>query len=89
MGDIAGVKTIILSAAAARDLDNLPADVREQVSEGLIAYALSGRGDVKRLAGRDGYRLRIGRYRVIFDEDRTTILAIYIGKRETTTYSRP
>jgi len=43
---------------------------------------------VKRLAGRDGYRLRVGRYRVIFDEDQTTILAIYIGKRETTTYRR-
>ncbi|RUX27534.1 MAG: plasmid stabilization protein [Mesorhizobium sp.] len=82
------MKTIILSAAAARDLDNLPADVRNQVSDGLIDYAISGRGDVKRLSGRDGYRLRIGRYRVIFDEDRTTILAIYIGKRETTTYSR-
>jgi mRNA interferase RelE/StbE len=54
----------------------------------LIAYAVSGRGDVKRLSGRDGYRLRIGRYRVVFDEDRVTILAIYIGKRETTTYSR-
>jgi mRNA interferase RelE/StbE len=82
------VKTIILSAAAARDLDNLPADIRNQVSEGLIGYAIGSRGDVKRLAGRNGYRLRIGRYRVIFDEDRTTILAIYIGKRETTTYSR-
>jgi mRNA interferase RelE/StbE len=83
------VKTIILSVSAARDLDNLPADAREQVSEGMVTYAISGRGDVKRLSGRDGYRLRIGRYRVIFDEDRTTILAIYIGKRETTTYSRP
>jgi len=83
------VKTIILSVSAARDLDNLPADIREQVSEGLITYAISGRGDVKRLSGRNGYRLRIGRYRVIFDEDRTTVLAIYIGKRETTTYSRP
>jgi mRNA interferase RelE/StbE len=83
------VKTIILSVSAARDLDNLPADAREQVSEGMVTYAISGRGDVKRLSGRDGYRLRIGRYRVIFDEDRTTILAIYIGKRETTTDSRP
>jgi mRNA interferase RelE/StbE len=55
----------------------------------MITYAITGRGDVKRLSGRDGYRLRIGRYRVIFDEDRTTILAIYIGKRETTTCSRP
>jgi mRNA interferase RelE/StbE len=82
------MKTIVLTASAARDLDNLPAEARQQVSDGLIEYAVSGKGDVKRLAGRDGYRLRIGRYRVIFDEDRTTILAIYIGKRETVTYRR-
>jgi len=55
---------------------------------GLIRYAISGEGDVKRLSGRDGFRLRIGRYRVIFDEDASTILAIYIGRRKTTTYSR-
>lgn len=82
------MKTIVLSPAAAQDLDNLPADARQHVSEGLSAYAVSGQGDVKRLAGRDGFRLRIGRYRVIFDEDQTTILAVYIGKRETTTYRR-
>jgi mRNA interferase RelE/StbE len=82
------MKTIILTAAAARDLDGLPAEARQQISEGLAEYAVSSRGDVKRLAGWDGYRLRVGRYRVIFDEDQTTILAIYIGKRETTTYRR-
>lgn len=82
------MKTIVLSAPAARDLDNLPAATRRQVSEGLADYAVSGKGDVKRLAGRDGYRLRIGRYRVIFDEDQTTILAIHVGKRETSTYRR-
>jgi mRNA interferase RelE/StbE len=50
--------------------------------------AMTGQGDVKALQGRDGYRLRIGSYRVIFDEDATTILAIYIGRRATTTYKR-
>lgn len=49
---------------------------------------MTGQGDVKALQGRDGYRLRIGGYRVIFDEDGTTILAIYIGRRPTTTYKR-
>jgi mRNA interferase RelE/StbE len=34
------------------------------------------RGGVKALQGRDGYRLRIGRSRVIFDEDATTVLAV-------------
>ncbi len=48
-------------------------------------YATSGSGDVKRLHGRDGFRLRVGRYRVLFAEDEITVLAVYIGKRETTT----
>src|SRR6202035_3109168 len=39
-------------------------------------------------AGRDGHRPPLGSYRVIFDEDATTILAIYIGGRATTTYKR-
>jgi mRNA interferase RelE/StbE len=63
-------------------------DAREQVEAGLNRYAVTGQGDVKALQGRDGYRLRIGGYRVIFDEDVTTILAIYIGRRATTTYKR-
>jgi mRNA interferase RelE/StbE len=49
---------------------------------------MTGEGDVKALQGRNGYRLRIRSYRVIFDEDATTILAIYIGRQATTTYKR-
>ncbi len=82
------VKTIILTPSAARDLDALPRDAREQVEAGLHRDAMTGQGDVKALQGRDGFRLRIGSYRVMFDEDATTILAIYIGRRTTTTYRR-
>ena len=82
------VKTIILTLSAAKDLDGLPRDAREQVEAGLHQYAMTGQGDVKALQGRSGYRLRIGSYRVIFDEDATTILAIYVGRRATTTYKR-
>jgi len=78
------VKTIILTPSAAKDLDAVPRDAREQVEAGLHRYAMTGQGDVKALQGRDGFRLRIGNYRVIFDEDATTILAIYIGRRTTT-----
>ena len=80
------MKTIVFTHAAARDFDELPAEPRAAVSGALIEYATTGRGDIKRLKGRDGFRLRVGRYRVLFDENKTTILAIYIGKRETTTY---
>ena len=81
------MKTIILTLSAAKDIDALPRDAREQVEAALHRYAMTGQGDVKALQGRDGYRLRIGSYRVIFDEDATTILAIYIGGRATTTYA--
>lgn len=82
------MKTIILTAGAAKDLDSLLRDARAQVEAGLHRYAMTGQGDVKALQGREGYRLRIGPYRVIFDEDAATILAIYIGRRATTTYRR-
>ena len=82
------MKTIILTLSVAKDLDALPRDGREQVEAGLHRYAMTGQGDVKALQGRDGCRLRIGNYRVIFDEDAATILAIYIGRRATTTYKR-
>jgi mRNA interferase RelE/StbE len=82
------VKTIILTLSAAKELEALPGDGRRQVEAGLHRYAMTGQGDVKALQGRDGYRLRIGSYRVIFDEDATMILAIYIGRRATTTYKR-
>lgn len=80
------MKTIALTAAAAKDLDALPAQARDAVEKGLDTYAITGRGDVKALQGRPGFRLRIRDYRVIFEEDATTILAIYIGRRSTTIY---
>ncbi len=82
------MKKIILTLSASKDLEALPRDGREQVEAGLHRYAMTGQGDVKALQSRDGYRLRIGSYRVIFDEDSSTILAIYIGRRATTTYKR-
>jgi mRNA interferase RelE/StbE len=82
------MKTIVLTHAAARDLDRLPIEARTAISTALTAYAVSGRGDVKKLSGRDGHRMRIGAYRVLFAEDATTILAVYIGRRATMTCKR-
>lgn len=80
------MKTIIFTAGAARDHDALAPSARAMVDDTLYVYAKDGRGDVKRLQGSPYYRLRAGRYRIVFDEDQATIIAIYIGKRETTTY---
>ena len=82
------MKTIVLSFAAAKQLFALPTSAQDAVEAALERYAMTGHGDVKALSGQSTFRLRVGRYRVIFDEDRTTVLAIYIGKRETTTYRK-
>ncbi len=80
------MKTIILTVKAAKELDALPAQPRQAIEAALITYATRGLGDVKRLQGRDGYRLRVGQYRVLFSEDQITVLAVYIGRRTATTY---
>jgi len=45
-------ETIALTVAAARQFDALPVEGRSSVADALHAYAMSGRGDVKRLIGR-------------------------------------
>lgn len=80
------MKTIVLTHRAAKDLDGLPAQARVSVQRALNGYAVSGQGDIKKLKGQDGYRMRVGNYRILFAEDATTILAVYFGRRATTTY---
>jgi mRNA interferase RelE/StbE len=60
--------------------------MQDQALGELHLCAINGSGDVKKLGGREGYRLRSGRCRVIFKEDMTTVLAIHVGKRDPTTY---
>ncbi len=81
------MKTIIFKSQASKQLDALPVDARSRVSDALDDYAIHGRGDVKRLAARQDFRLRVGQYRVIFDENQTTIEVVYIGRRSSGTYS--
>ena len=38
-------------------------------------------GDIRKLKGQDGYRLRVGTYRVLFDKNGTIINIIDIGNR--------
>jgi len=42
--------------------------------------------DIKRLVGQEGYRLRVGDYRVIFKIDRDTILILKVGHRKNIYY---
>jgi mRNA interferase RelE/StbE len=82
------MKKIVFEKPAAKAYDSLPDEARESVAIALHRYAISGIGDVKALSGRPGYRMRVGDYRVIFGEDACTIVAVYFGRRDTTTYRR-
>jgi mRNA interferase RelE/StbE len=75
------MKDISFTAAAARQWLNLSADIRKRIETKMTVYAGDGSGDVKRLKGRAGFRLRIGDWRVVFIEDKTSITVVAVGHR--------
>ena len=72
---------IAFTAASARQWAKLSPDVRSRIDRRLTEFATTGHGDVKRLKGRDGMRLRVGDWRVIFYEDQGTIVVAAVGHR--------
>ncbi len=75
------MKTIVLNPQAARSLDKLAEPVRTAIADALAAYALGKPCDTKAMVGTPTVRLRIGDYRVIFDETKTTITVLAVGNR--------
>jgi ribosome-binding protein aMBF1 (putative translation factor) len=67
------MKSIVFTAAAAQTFDTPQ------------ARAAVG-GEVRALRGREGSRMRAGGYRVLFEEDVTTILVLHVGRRRTASY---
>jgi mRNA interferase RelE/StbE len=75
------MKAIAFTPAATRQWLKLPSDMRKRIDAKLTVYATNGSGDVKRLKGAHGCRLRIGDWRVIFLEDARSITVIAVGNR--------
>jgi len=75
------MKEISFTTAAARQWLKLSADVRKRIDTRLTVYAANGSGDVKRLKGRAGCRLRVGDWRIIFIEDSALITIVAVGNR--------
>ena len=55
--------------------------MRRRIDRRLTEFGATGQGDVKRLKGRDGVRLRVGDWRVIFYEDQGMIVVVAVGHR--------
>jgi mRNA interferase RelE/StbE len=75
------MKAVSFAPAAIRQWRRLSGDIRKRIDAKLMIYAASGSGDVKRLKGGSGCRLRIGHWRVIFIEDARSITIIGVGHR--------
>jgi mRNA interferase RelE/StbE len=75
------MKAIAFTSTATRQWFKLSADIRKRIDAKLMAYATKASGDVRRLKGTQGCRLRIGDWRVIFIEDARSITVVAVGHR--------
>ena len=78
------MKTITWTHDARRALRKIPPEVRADIEAKIERFAKTGAGNVKRLTGRPGARLRVGDWRVIFVETATTIEVRAVGNRRDT-----
>ena len=82
IGDIIAInKTLIFTSAGARSFSSLPEDVQEAIIQALFVYGLTGEGDVKRMKGGLGLRLRVGDDRVVFEEPAAGLTIVGAGHR--------
>lgn len=76
--------SIEVKASARKELRKLDASVRKRVIEAIADLADDPRpGGCKKLKARDGYRIRVGDYRVVYtvDASRITVVVVKVGPR--------
>jgi len=72
---------IVFAATATRQWLKLSPQIKGRIGKKLEAFAATGHGDVKKLKGRPGARLRMGDWRVIYYEEAETIVVVAVGHR--------
>ena len=76
--------TVLILRRAQKELAQLPAEPFERVRESIRALAQDPRPPgCLRLTGREGWRIRVGDYRVIYDIDdpQQVVTVLHIGHR--------
>jgi mRNA interferase RelE/StbE len=76
---------ILFEKASIKSLRKLPADAQVKIIEAIEKLSEEPRPhSCKKLEGREGYRIRIGDYRVIYliNDNTVTVLILDIGKRK-------
>ena len=75
---------VILHRAAEKELDHLPAKTRQRISSRLLELENDPRPHgVQKLQGHDGYRIRIGDYRVLYliNDKAKSVEVLAVGHR--------
>lgn len=78
------MKRITFTKSAVKTLSRIPANTAALIRSKIELYATDPAAlanNVTKLQGRDGYRLRVNDWRVIFDEDGTVLAILAIGPR--------
>jgi mRNA interferase RelE/StbE len=74
-------KTLVFSGSAAKSFGKLTPEMQERIYEALFSYGAQRRGDVKRMKGDPALRIRVGDYRIIFDEHPNSLDILALGDR--------
>ena len=72
---------ITFTPATLRQWTKLDASVRKRIRSKIEIFAETGGGDVKKLQGRGGLRLRVGDFRVIFYTEDQALVVVAVGDR--------
>ncbi|MCK9873265.1 type II toxin-antitoxin system RelE/ParE family toxin [Nocardiopsis dassonvillei] len=75
---------IEIKASARKELRKLDGSVRKRIVEAVADLADDPRPDgCKKLKARDGYRIRVGDYRVVYtiDDGQITVVVVKVGAR--------
>lgn len=75
---------LLILRRAQKELADLPSDAYQRVRDAIRELARNPRpSGSRKLTGRDGWRLRVGDYRVLYDIDDVnhTITVLHVGHR--------
>ena len=73
---------VVLEKKAAKYFDNLASVMQRRITEALKDLTTDPpSGDIVKLHGKDGYRRRVGDYRIVFDITETEIIVYKIAPR--------
>ncbi|AOF89104.1 MAG: type II toxin-antitoxin system RelE family toxin [Shinella sp.] len=78
------MKQVVFHAPALRTLARIPRNEADRIRRKIYQYATDPetlKANVKKLQGRIGFRLRVGNWRVIFDENGNVLDVLEVDSR--------